>query len=879
MAINKKKIVAQAQKYTTRGQFEKAIGEYQRLLKVEPNDIRTWLKVGDLYTRMGARKEATDTYLKVAEQYTKNGFHLKAIAVYKQVLKLDPTLVDIYQFLANSYLDLGLTSEALIQLEQLADMYQRTNHLEKLLFVLMKMGEIDPNNIATRLRIAEHLSKENRASEAVEHFSIACQELKKQGRIDDFLKVTERLLYHDSSRTDLALEAAAVYLEQRQYKHALAKLQTCFVKNPRDLNTLEMLANAFRGLEQPDKAVSVYKEMSLLLQGPHNEIKRREVLQTILELDPTNKTALKGLGLRGVSLQAPPESSTLQSEILPDSSSQPIPQSIAPRAAPPDTKLTEEEIDKKTAEIMSETEVLIKYGLTDRAVDHLQHIFELDPYHIDAREQFKDILLEADRISEAVEQLFFLAEAFRDTQPEGTIYYLHEILNIDSSNTRAREMIVELGGIMPEDLDDHAGEEIIEDESMLLEEDDVYILNGAEKEMSAPGQAPLSPLIQETATDSVSLDISIDDIPFVPQENILQEDDLLGPSEIATKNEITTEFDTAALSDTHPEQSVPYEPEDDEITFETPLESIVEEPLAEAPRVEVPRFTKPPARKPPVEAPRVEIPRFTKPPARKPPVKAPVERVYSDEDSTSIADALEEIDFFVEQDLLDEATATLEELMGRFPNHPQVLDSAAKLQKSQVSESPIRTPSLSVAPALMSDVGSIADSAITDSTSEDITSIIGADEVDRDSNKRRLGVKNEISADDFSTHYDLGLAYKEMSLFEDAIKEFEIASGDPENEAASRMMIGMCYTSLDRRKEAVKTFRGCLAIGNLSKQQELALLYELGVVYETMGHEQNALKCFKRIKSKDPGFADVSQRLKALASGGRVPSGKGVFSQ
>jgi len=152
VATNKNKIIAQAQKFTEKGQLEKAIGEYQKLLQAEPNDIRTWLKIGDLYTRMGARKEATDTYLRVAEQYTSSGFYLKAVAVYKQILKLDPTLLEIHQYLADSYLELGLTSEALIQLEQLADLYQRANRPEPLLVVLLRMAK----SIRTILHAAPH---------------------------------------------------------------------------------------------------------------------------------------------------------------------------------------------------------------------------------------------------------------------------------------------------------------------------------------------------------------------------------------------------------------------------------------------------------------------------------------------------------------------------------------------------------------------------------------------------------------------------------------------------------------------------------------------------------------------------------------------------
>jgi pilus assembly protein FimV len=294
VAANKNKIVALAQRYTVKGQFEKAIAEYRKLLKTDPQDIRTWLKVGDLYTRMGARKEATETYIRVAEQYTHAGFHLKAIAVYKQVLNLDPTLVVIHQYLAASYLELGLTSEALIQLEQLADVYERTQRNDLLLEVLLQMGKIDPHNIATRLRIAELLSKENRVMEASKHFAHACDELKIQGRKEDFVKVAERLLYHDPSRIDTALEVAAMYVERGQFKEALSKLQVCFVSNRKNVNVLELLAKSFLGLGQPEKAISVMTETAEILAGQGDLTRRKAVFQEILAIDPANETALAG---------------------------------------------------------------------------------------------------------------------------------------------------------------------------------------------------------------------------------------------------------------------------------------------------------------------------------------------------------------------------------------------------------------------------------------------------------------------------------------------------------------------------------------------------------------------------------------------------------
>ena len=84
-----------ARKFVDKGQIDKAVKEYLRIVSEDPKDVRVWLKIGDLYAKKGAKQEATDTYLKVARFYHDQGFFLKAVAVYKQILKLDPRLVDV----------------------------------------------------------------------------------------------------------------------------------------------------------------------------------------------------------------------------------------------------------------------------------------------------------------------------------------------------------------------------------------------------------------------------------------------------------------------------------------------------------------------------------------------------------------------------------------------------------------------------------------------------------------------------------------------------------------------------------------------------------------------------------------------------------------
>src|SRR5687768_4194519 len=208
MAFNKNKVMEQARKFVEKGQTDRAIKEYLRVVEDDPRDVRVWLKIGDLYAKKGAKAEATDTYLKVAKFYGEQGFYLKAVAVYKQILKLDSRLVEVNLKLAELYRQLGLLSDAMQHFEMVAAHFHREGKTKEALATVRQLVDLDPENIATRIKLAELYSKEGMNGEAVQEFSVACDQLRKQARVDDFVKVAERLLWHKADNLPLNRELA-----------------------------------------------------------------------------------------------------------------------------------------------------------------------------------------------------------------------------------------------------------------------------------------------------------------------------------------------------------------------------------------------------------------------------------------------------------------------------------------------------------------------------------------------------------------------------------------------------------------------------------------------------------------------------------------------
>ena len=106
--MDKNKIIEGAAKLVAKCAFDKAIREYQKVLDMDPRDVRVLQKMGELYQKKGDNPQAASFFTRVAEVYAQDGFFLKAVALYKQVLKLNPDLVEVNVKLAELHQHLGL---------------------------------------------------------------------------------------------------------------------------------------------------------------------------------------------------------------------------------------------------------------------------------------------------------------------------------------------------------------------------------------------------------------------------------------------------------------------------------------------------------------------------------------------------------------------------------------------------------------------------------------------------------------------------------------------------------------------------------------------------------------------------------------------------
>ena len=103
------------------------------------------------------------------------------------------------------------------------------------------------------------------------------------------------------------------------------------------------------------------------------------------------------------------------------------------------------------------------------------------------------------------------------------------------------------------------------------------------------------------------------------------------------------------------------------------------------------------------------------------------------------------------------------------------------------------------------------------------------------------GVAEQLSEEDSDTHFNLGIAYREMGLLPEAIREFQVAARDAEFFVESCSVIGVCYQEQGMWPEATEWYQKALVAPNITDDARLALRYDLAGAYESAGDGVQAL--------------------------------------
>jgi tetratricopeptide (TPR) repeat protein len=903
-----------------KGDFAKAIELLKQIVQDNQRDWNTVNRIGDLYAKLNKLKEANDQYVKVARYFADDGFYLKAIAVWKKVLRNDPSMVEGSRELGDLYARQGLVAEARQTLGQVYAEYAQKGRMREAEEVLRRLSELDPSDFKVKGMLADLYTRQGDQEKAAGEYIAIADELLEEARratptdrevslklaesylgsrrAADARKVLEALLQRDAGDEDARLQLGQVYLadgrfddafaslqpvvdklaDKRQVERGASLLQQIVQRNPQHTKTLAKLVELYRAMKNDMLVAQTYGQMveAYMATGGHDQA--ASILEMLVQLEPHNeqhRTKLRWLkdqkggpasGAFEVDLsQAAPKAVPVAGG--------PAATVVQPRAAIVELSGPLSPDDQEfISEHLAEGRVFRKYGLGDKAKDQFEAVLSRFPDNVEALTEIADLFKEKGDTAAAAQKLRVLAEVHK----------------LKGEPDKAAAATAEADKLAPPPAAPAPAPAPAAPAAPLAPAP--VAAAAAPQPVSRPPVAPAPPA--GPASGEFEMDIAIDEPASEPAPAPAPQEDELEYVEMAEAPTVEPqpEFDAADLSLGGGEISPKFLEEEQPLVAEAePAFDLGEEPKAPPPAPLVPALRAQPAPAP----------------------AAPIDSVPSD-----LRRAIEEIEQYVSMGFVEDARGVLAEVGPRLTEHPALVQRLAELgleleapsemdellgqapppavEEEPRADEPLQlgegflefTPSTSLptappppAPApispagdgegfdLASELGGLfgAQAAVAE---EPAPAASGTDLGDASLSdifrEFQKGVDKQLGKEDYETRYNLGIAYKEMGLVDEAIAEFQLAAKDEKRLLECSSMLGICFIEKGMPKLAVKWFEKGLQAPNRSEDEYQGLRYDLGTAYEAAGETAKALSIFEELYGQDASFRDVAEKVRKL---------------
>ena len=232
MAIDKSIIIKEAQKFVSKGQFDKAIAEWKKLLRDTPDDPNIYNTIGDLCLKKDAKADAVEAYSKAAESLAADGFTSKAIALYKKVLNINPQKIEAHLALGDLNAEKGLIGAALESYKVAADHFTHQNDMVRALGIYQKMADLNPSNVTFRIKLGDMYAKGGMKAEATRAYLAAADAQVSKNAFQDARQLFEQVLSLDPDNKEVYHKAGLVYFKERKFTEACKALKSAFEADP-----------------------------------------------------------------------------------------------------------------------------------------------------------------------------------------------------------------------------------------------------------------------------------------------------------------------------------------------------------------------------------------------------------------------------------------------------------------------------------------------------------------------------------------------------------------------------------------------------------------------------------------------------------------------
>jgi tetratricopeptide (TPR) repeat protein len=131
----------------------------------------------------------------------------------------------------------------------------------------------------------------------------------------------------------------------------------------------------------------------------------------------------------------------------------------------------------------------------------------------------------------------------------------------------------------------------------------------------------------------------------------------------------------------------------------------------------------------------------------------------------------------------------------------------------------------------------------------------------------KRGIEQNLDSEDYQAHYDLGIAFKEMGLLDEAIAEFQKALRAPEGRLRTSEALGLCFFEKGQHAIAETVLRRAVETIDGGDEAKIGLLYWLGRAAEAQGKDRDAIGSYERALAVDIRFMDLGERIHRLTAG------------
>ncbi|MDP8256029.1 MAG: tetratricopeptide repeat protein [Candidatus Alcyoniella australis] len=897
-------IIAFAQARYEAGETEAALGRLEQAAAYEEGFDRALQREREILLEQQRESDAVLVVFRMADRAAQSSEHERIETLMRDVLSLDKSNVDARVRLQQLYFETGRSEQAIEQLFDLADLARRQERAEDYQAHFEQILEHDPDQRRALRMLADHLRNTGRDDQAAEQLRLladaaheAQQADEEERALTDLAQMAaedrdcrERLLqiFSDTERNESAIETLfeLCAISERAGDLSLARLDAERVleidnESERAYQRIKSLAEKAQDVDgQVEACFALYnlarkaqdakaaeRQMrDAILLTPESRESHANLKQLLIERDAVDEAIHEAFTLAELEGQAG-DVEAVRSQYLSvlDLDSKNV------RALTMLAGLHEGqgEIEQAVERLYSAADLHLELDQAGDAEELLRHALILDATRTESRLRLKDLYVRLDEPMKASIELFALAdEAEAVGEAEQATEYLAQIVGIDANNMEARRRLKQ--AYLDTGRQDEAVAELFQMVQGAINARRRKTAEGYLREIFSidPDNGQAKQKLAELFLASGEEETRIDGL-FKEADSLLAAGDIgtaksklskilaIDPENMEAKGRLNALLTkpAAAMAEARPATG------GSEIFHEVDVADFAEEELVMdwgEDEEEVPDGAAEAAAQTLAEA-GIQVdqqPAAEPEPEEEPEIAEPEELELADEEQLQPD---EQIDVFdqdqPEPEAADQEAAPVEE--------PQVEQPGYTLEEAKAA----------AGAGEFERAGKIFEALLEQDPDDDVVQAEyeefkamaspGTFSEIFDEFKRDVAEHSQAS-EDSETHFNLGIAYREMDMVDEAIAEFEVAANDPRFAFAAKVQMGHCMLQAEQLDPAVAHFEEALQMSSGGTDEMVELRYHLGQTYRQLGGLNRALEMFKMIHEQIPSYRGIKDEINKL---------------